>query len=303
MRICSWSSKGIIILEANIVEPPSLKMVDSDHFNVKWANFENDMGLSLKVLREDTEFSDVTLVCEDGQQIEAHRFVLATGSIFFQNLLKSNSKHGHPLIYMRGLKYETLTAVVDFLYCGEVAVPHGSVESFLMLVDDLKLRGVSESGPNKTQSEHELCLDSQQSDFYKEHSKDGKFESIQKLNSNIDKEETFESEDKESSKPGEFKNITKQDVMKPEETALWTSSDYQEQQDKIKSIMMTGTTMRGNGRSYLCKMCGWEGHKRNLKNHIENRHIEGITYPCDFCGQTFKSDDSLRKHHKRKHRL
>ena len=42
-------------------------------------------------LREDKEFTDVTLACEDGQQVEAHKVVLIASSPFFLNLLKKTS--------------------------------------------------------------------------------------------------------------------------------------------------------------------------------------------------------------------
>ena len=265
------------------------KMLSLDNLCLQWANFEIDMGVSLKELRKDTDFSDVTLVCEDGQQIEAHRFVLATGSIFFQNLLKTNSKHGHPLIYMRGLKYETLKAVVDFLYCGEVTVPHQSVESFLMVAEDLKLRGVSETVTSKSQG--------------------GIFENISKIASVLTKNETIKTEgkeDKNNMSSGEFKRIdthaTKEEVVKPAESVLISRYDYQELEDKIKSMMMPGTSMRGKKRLYVCKVCEKEGQWGNIKIHIENCHIEGIAHPCDFCEMTFKSDSSLRSHHDRKHK-
>ena len=34
-------------------------------------------------LREGKDFSDVTLACEDGQQVEAHKVVLTSSSPFF----------------------------------------------------------------------------------------------------------------------------------------------------------------------------------------------------------------------------
>ena len=63
-------------------------------------------------LREDKDFSDVTLACENGQQVEAHKVILATSSPFFKKLLRQN-KHSHPLIYMRGMKSDDLSAIVD----------------------------------------------------------------------------------------------------------------------------------------------------------------------------------------------
>ena len=37
-------------------------------------------------ISDDNDFADGTLACEDGQQIEAHKVILAASSSFFQNL-------------------------------------------------------------------------------------------------------------------------------------------------------------------------------------------------------------------------
>ena len=56
----------------------------------------------------------MTLACKDGQQVEAHKVILAFSIPFFQKWLTRN-KHNHPLVYMRGMKSENLLAIVDFL--------------------------------------------------------------------------------------------------------------------------------------------------------------------------------------------
>merc|ERR1712204_62063 len=89
-------------------------------------------------LREDTGFADVTLACEDGQQVEAHKVILAASSPFFLKLLRRN-KHPHPLIYMRGLKSEDLVAMIDFLYFGEANVYQENLDSFLAVAEELSL--------------------------------------------------------------------------------------------------------------------------------------------------------------------
>ena len=68
------------------------------------------------------ENADVTLACEDGKQVEAHKVILASSSPFFHNFLKRN-KHPHPLIYMRGVKSDDLLAIVDFLILGASRSP------------------------------------------------------------------------------------------------------------------------------------------------------------------------------------
>ena len=81
---------------------------------LQWNDFRNNASSAFGELRDDRDFTDVTLVCEDGQQVEAHKVVLIASSPFFLNLLKRN-KHPHPLVYMRGLKFENLLSLVDFL--------------------------------------------------------------------------------------------------------------------------------------------------------------------------------------------
>ena len=86
----------------------------------------------------------MTLVCEDGTQIETHKVVLASSSPFFMEILKK-AKHPHPLIYMRGCKTAELLAMVDFLYYGKANVDQESLNPFLGLAQELKLQGLTGS--------------------------------------------------------------------------------------------------------------------------------------------------------------
>merc|ERR1712204_49701 len=97
---------------------------------LKWNEFQENAISAFRTLREDREFSDVTLACEDGHQVEAHKVILVASSPFFHNLLRMN-KHPHPLIYMRGVKSEDLVAIVDFLYYGEANVYQENIDGFL----------------------------------------------------------------------------------------------------------------------------------------------------------------------------
>ena len=103
-------------------------------------------------LRQDKEFTDVILACEDGQQVEAHKVVLIASSPFFQKILKRN-KHPHPLIYMRDVRPENLLAMVDFLYHGEANVSQENLDPFLVLAEELQLKGLR---GNQTENETEF---------------------------------------------------------------------------------------------------------------------------------------------------
>ena len=72
----------------------------SEKLCLQWNDFKDVVNTSFGNLRDDTDFIDVTLACEDGRQLKAHKVVLAAMSPFLQEILKRN-QHPHPLIYAR----------------------------------------------------------------------------------------------------------------------------------------------------------------------------------------------------------
>ena len=107
---------------------------------LQWNDFRENVSSAFGDLREDKEFTDVTLACEDGQQVEAHKVVLIASSPFFLNILKRN-KHSHPLIYMR-VKFENLTTMIDFFHHGGANVFQENLDPFLALAEELQLKGL-----------------------------------------------------------------------------------------------------------------------------------------------------------------
>ena len=77
--------------------------------------------------------------------------VLVASSPFFLNIFKKN-KHPHPLVYMRGVRPENLMAMVDFFYHGEANVYQEHLDSFLILAEELQLKGLR---GNQTEKEVE----------------------------------------------------------------------------------------------------------------------------------------------------
>ena len=109
----------------------------SEKLCLHWNDFKDNAIGAFGNLREDTDFADVTLACEDGKQDEAHKVILASSSPFFKNLFK-RSRHPQPLVYMRGVRSDDLLAIVDFLYCGEANVnPQKILIIFLQLRKNL----------------------------------------------------------------------------------------------------------------------------------------------------------------------
>ena len=114
----------------------------SEKLCLQWNDFKDNLGTAFASFRGEVDFVDVTLVSEDGEQVEAHKVILAASSPFFRNLLKKK-KHAHPLIFMRGVKSEELEAIIDFLYNGEANVFQQNLESFLALAEQFQLKGLT----------------------------------------------------------------------------------------------------------------------------------------------------------------
>ena len=117
-------------------------MQKSDRISVRWDDFQLNVRTSFKELREDREFADVTLVCQDGKQFEVHKNILAASSPFFLDIFRT-WKHPHPLVYLSGMKSQILVSVVDFIYYGEASVYQEDMEDFLAVAEELALKGLA----------------------------------------------------------------------------------------------------------------------------------------------------------------
>ena len=251
-------------------------MQTSEKLCLKWNDFQENLNSTFGGLRNDQDFADVTLVCEDGTQIETHKTILASSSPFFMEILKKN-KHPHPMIYMRGLKADDLVAMVDFLYYGEANVNQESLEVFLSIAEELRLKGLTSSSTKRSPGE-----------------------SMKKA---IATEGIIE-EKKYDVKSTPDNSIHKSNAKTESSSKLVTLASVEaDQLDKqIKSMMTRTENESKNGKSYACNVCGKEDWISNIKSHIESNHIESnISHSCDICGKVSRSKAGLRMHKSREH--
>ena len=249
----------------------------SEKLCLQWNDFKDNLGTAFASFRGEVDFADVTLVSEDGEQVEAHKVILAASSPFFRNLLKKK-KHAHPLIFMRGVKSEELAAIIDFLYNGEANVFQQNLESFLALAEQFQLKG----------------LTGQESDLSETYQKPNPFQAIS----------TFEEESKRS-KPGvRQRQIVKDEFHKVVAVTNDAIGNILELDERVRSMMeKTGnSTSDGARKMYVCKVCGKEGQSINIQQHIEAQHLERVSIPCDLCEKMFRSRNTLSAHTRRNHR-
>ena len=81
-------------------------------------NFLQFTASAFKDLYEDEEFTDVTLVCEDGKLVRGHKIILSAGSSMIRKLLASGPKPSH-LLNIPAPQHHILPIV---RYCTSAAV-------------------------------------------------------------------------------------------------------------------------------------------------------------------------------------
>ena len=123
-----------------------------EKFTLAYTDFQANAAEVFSELRQDSEFSDVTLACNDGTMIRAHKVVLAGCSHVFRKLFQQYN-HPNPLIVLRGIRKSELESVINYAYTGKTEVVQSKLDSFLQLAEELNLKGltpVSDLGEEKS---------------------------------------------------------------------------------------------------------------------------------------------------------
>ena len=232
----------------------------SERFSLKWNDFQSVVSQSFSVLRGEEDFYDVTLVSDDQTQIPAHKLVLSASSHFFKSILKRNS-HSHPLLYLSGVDSKSLGFVLDYIYQGEVQIYQHDLDKFMEIAQKLKIEGLlSTEEPVETKD-------------FKRREED--------WNSVVPHSDYSELQ------------VLKEEYRRSDPNAIEkvvSLTDMAEVDDKIEQLM----EMR-DGRHH-CLACDYSSqNKGHTKEHVE-RHIDGLSYPCQYCEKTFRSRSSLRVH-------
>ena len=124
----------------------------NEKFCLRWNDFEQNISVAFRELRDDKDFFDVTLACDD-EQIEAHKVILSACSPFFRRILRKNS-HAHPLLYLKGVKFNDLQSVLNFMYHGEVNVAQEELNSFLSVAEELHVKGLTQGQQSGGSTSH-----------------------------------------------------------------------------------------------------------------------------------------------------
>ena len=254
----------------------------SDKFCLKWNDFEQNVVTSYREMRKESDFFDVTLLCEGDTQIEAHKIILSACSPFFKILLKKN-QHSHPMIYMRGLRAKDLEAIVDFIYHGETNIHQEDLDEFLALADELQLKGLAGSQENTMDATNNQKVATKQA---KPPTK-----AAQKLEAYYESIDTEANESLTDTKNGylplDMVTVDSTKMLVVQETSI---EDLRRRIDSMMEQVHEGEN------KWKCTVCGkLTIFARDLRRHIEI-HMEGLWYPCNQCGEISRSSNALKCH-------
>ena len=255
----------------------------SETFNLKWNDFQTNVSKSFGLFRNESYLHDVTLVSEDFKQIPAHKLVLSACSEYFKKILKE-TKQAQPLLCLDEVNSIDLQNVLDYVYDGEVKIKQEDLDRFLSVAQKLKLEGLINDGQEEDESKESYNED-QNTASANEYDE-------QKTSIIINDTQVLEKSFHKSKSPPSNYGLV------PLGSRVQSSSEF------LDKSILDDKIIRNEDNTYSCTDCGKVFAGRNapqdIRRHVE-LHIEGLSYPCNFCNKTFRSSSSLKWHKQKAH--
>jgi len=320
-------------------------MASSEKFCLRWNDFESNISVAFRDLREEKDFFDITLACDDSSQVQAHKVILSACSPWFRNVLRQNP-HQHPLLYLKGVKYKELVSVLNFMYQGEVNVAQEELNSFLAVAEDLRVKGLTQnnsSSDSKSKSDPAPVKASRPappvSDPPPKRPRPAPVQSYQQQQPQDDDE--IQEVMPVKAEPGTAVGaaaVEPQHHYQPDPQPAGTvaldeayadeSYDYGQYgeggyddgsggfdpntgmplagADGNKGDMMIaigGRMTRLQGGLFGCTDCVYTSkYGKDLRRHIEAKHMSSISWQCDICSKPCPSKNAYDHHYRRYHK-
>ena len=245
-------------------------------------------------------FQDVTLASLDGQQISAHRAVLSYSSSLLSTILNQN-KQTNPVIFCRGVNYQEIKSMLEFIYLGRTAVQSKELQKFLGVLQDFGVRGVTEREVSGIKTDN----DGDEGDHNKD-LEEKLMEAIREADGQI-KSESDSREEHPSTETNDSGSVTEP----RQESSQWNVTDeiiikeetfysHINQRTVDPRLSRLGNFQR-QGDLYQCDLCDYKTHhKKHVLRHKITVHVK-LKFECDVCESSFSDPRSLRKHKSVRH--
>lgn len=111
------------------------------NFQVMRINHKEKVTEALESMFIDESLTDVTICC-CGQQVKAHRVILAASSNYFKEIFAATLPGQYPIVFIKSVTIEDLNAILEFIYKGEVTVPREQMQSLISSAECLGVSGL-----------------------------------------------------------------------------------------------------------------------------------------------------------------
>ena len=280
--------------------------MECESYNLNWAEFNSYTSKTFKDLLTDQIFSDVTLVCDDDETIQAHKVILSACSPFFSRILTKN-QHNHPLVYLSDVNLNELKAIVNFMYLGQTNVEQENLQRFLKIAAKFQVRGLTDNN----RSEEQMPSPALPTRVNKSASPK-KVVNLNKLRHSLlqnteclDESLTTESHVNNSSLNENIKVEAGAEIPMPmfdDRDELENVDNIDTSQFAIENMMSLTPTVSVDGdKTYPCDQCDYKAtYACNLTSHKRTVH-QGLYYSCTLCPFKSSRKDRLNKHIASKH--
>ena len=277
--------------------------MECESYNLNWAEFNSYTSKTFKDLLSDQNFSDVTLVCDDAETIQAHKVILSACSPFFSRILTKN-QHNHPLVYLSDVNLNDLKAIVNFMYLGQTNVEQENLQRFLKIATKFQVRGLTDNNRNEEQTSSTAVPTRV--------NKSASAKNLNKLRHSLLKKSELLDESLNTESHVDISNMNEN--MKIETDAENPTPMFDDQDEfvnvdnidtsqfAIENMMSLTPTVSVDGdKTYPCDQCDYKAtYACNLTSHKRTVH-QGLYYSCTLCPYKSSRKDRLNKHVATKH--
>ena len=256
-------------------------------YSLTWQTYSDHLKSMMKELMMNEDFSDVTLVTEDKKHIKANMNILSACSPVLKDIFKKESNSRRTTMYLRGIQFSEMEAIVQFIYLGEATVYEERKDEFLAVAKSLEIKELCETETKKEPEDKPLPSDPSIST-----------ENLKGENVSSDDMELQTSQD-----------IREDTVSISQEYECWQSvhenvkyaCDQCDYQAKQQRHLYQHIQSKHEGVKFACDQCDHQATRQShLKSHILTKH-EGVRYACDLCDYQATRQSSLTRHVQTKH--
>ena len=293
-----------------------------ENYNLTWHTYSDHLKDMMQEIFRSDDFKDVTLVSDDKQSIKAHRNILSTCSPVFKSILQMEGQNNHPVIYLKGIKYSEIEAILKFIYTGETKCNEKELNELLLTAQNLEIKELCENVNIQVEAQVDVdkkdeakLLDALIEDSietksvgYSDKNKGKEDQPVEEISHKIETVESVQGNEGQMPEEEDAPISPTPKTMQSKQrnyglNALKVKCSKCEKYFANKWVLDRHIKSLHEGITHACNydQCYHEyTEAKALKNHIRSVH-EGVKFPCKQCDKQFNTKNLLNIHSKNVH--